>query len=287
MINALTVSNYRSIGDVVRVDIGQFTALVGRNGAGKSSILDALRFVSEAIEIGLSGAITHRHGIAAIRRWTAGHPRDLLLELDLSLPAGHATYGFTLTGSSENEYDVKREQAILRDRAGGVVEFLVESGDWKKGPSDLRPRIDKTSLALPVLGGDKRFRPLVDALRAMQVYEIFPDVLRKPQSYSAQKPMDRHGSNWASILKEQPEASWKDQLVIALNKLTGDIDDVRVATAAGFLVVELRHVTGAKKKREKWFSVSQESDGTLRAAGIVTALLQRPALTLVSTPLSK
>src|SRR5262249_28520444 len=50
---------------------------------------------------------------------------------------------------------------------------------------------------------------------------------------------------------------------------------------AGFLVVQFRHAVAGKKGPAKWFSVGQESDGTLRVAGIITALLQEPPLTLV------
>ncbi len=45
MITSLTVSNYRSLGENVRIEFGQLTVLVGPNGSGKSNVLDALRFV--------------------------------------------------------------------------------------------------------------------------------------------------------------------------------------------------------------------------------------------------
>jgi AAA15 family ATPase/GTPase len=40
MIEALTVSNYRSLGEEVRIDLEDFTALVGPNGSGKSNVVD-------------------------------------------------------------------------------------------------------------------------------------------------------------------------------------------------------------------------------------------------------
>lgn len=43
--------------------------------------------------------------------------------------------------------------------------------------------------------------------------------------------------------------------------------------------MSFRHGKGGN--RERWFDASQESDGTLRCAGILTALLQSPPLTLV------
>jgi predicted ATPase len=86
--------------------------------------------------------------------------------------------------------------------------------------------------------------------------------------------MDRHGSNWASVLKDQPKETWKPDLVSALHKLTGDTEDIKVSQAASYLVVQFRHTSPNRKL--KWFDATQESDGTLRVAGIVTALLQEP-----------
>jgi predicted ATPase len=146
------------------------------------------------------------------------------------------------------------------------------------GPTDLRPNVDETSLALPAIGGDERFKPLLDVLLRITVYSIFPDTLRAPQKYNPEKPMRRHGENWVSILRDQKKDSWKSEVVAALGKLTGDIEDVRVDKAAGYLVVQFRHGSDG---RGKWFEAAQESDGTLRVAGIVTALLQEPALPVI------
>lgn len=280
MITRLTVSNYRSLGESVSVDFNRFTALVGPNGSGKSNVVDALRFVSDAMHMGLSGAITHRHGIGAVRRWSGGHPFNVALRLDLLLDraARRASYAFELRGDSAEEYKVKLEEAAIWEGSEGV-RFRVESGRWVEGPSGLTPPLDDKSLALPIIGGDARFQPLVHALQQIAVYAIFPDTLRAPQKYSPIKPMDRHGSNWASILKDQPRNTWKPDLIAALQKLTGDTEDIKVTQAASYLVVQFRHTSPNKKP--KWFDATQESDGTLRVAGIVSALLQEPPVPVI------
>lgn len=59
--------------------------------------------------------------------------------------------------------------------------------------------------------------------------------------------------------------------------------DFRVRQIGGYLNAEFLHETPRRrvKDRQKWFECAQESDGTLRAAGIVTALVQEPPLTLI------
>jgi predicted ATPase len=278
MIQRLMVSNYRSLAENVEVDLGRFTALVGPNGAGKSNVVDALRFVSDAMHMGLSGAITHRNGIDAVRRWSGGHPFNVSIQLDLRLEAkALASYSFELRGASAEEYEVKREEATVWN-GSERFRFRIEEGLWVEGPSGLTPPLSEGSLALPIVGGDVRFQPLVHALQQIAVYTIFPDTLRAPQKYSPAKPMDRHGSNWASILKDQPKETWKPELVSALQKLTGDTEDIKVSQAASYLVVQFRHTS---PNRKKWFGAAQESDGTLRVAGIVTALLQEPPVPVI------
>lgn len=75
------------------------------------------------------------------------------------------------------------------------------------------------------------------------------------------------------------------ELKTALGQITGDIDDIRVRHVGGYLITEFRHGVMIKPKgksvRPKWFEAAQESDGTLRMAGIITALLQEPPLTLI------
>lgn len=280
MLKSLTVSNYRSLGDPVRIEFGRLTALVGPNGSGKSNVMDALRFVSDAMHMGLAGAITHRSGIDAVRRWSGGHPFDLKIQLDLDLgngASGH--YGFVLTGARDDEYHVKPESVWIAEPDHSGISFELEEGEWKSGPSDVRPLLDRQSLALPIVGGDTRFMPLVRALQSISVYSIFPDTLRVPQKYSPRKPMERHGENWVSILKDQPAATWKPELIAALDSLTGDTEDIEIEPVAGYLVVRFRH--RSENKKAKWFEAGQESDGTLRVAGLISALLQDPAVPVI------
>jgi predicted ATPase len=278
MINRLTVSNYRSLGENVVITFGRLTALVGPNGSGKSNVVDALRFLADAMRMGLSGAITHRYGIQAVRRWSGGHPHNLLLRVDLTLPSGPASYALELTGDSQQEYKIKYEDAMV-STPDGAVRFRVENATWR-GPEGLAPRVDGQTLALPLIGGDARFAGLLSELQSISVYAIFPDRLREPQKYSPTKPLDQHGANWASILKDQAAETWKPDLVAALLKLTGDVEDIRITSAASYLVARFQH-HAPSKKNPKWFDAAQQSDGTLRVAGILTALLQQPAVPVI------
>lgn len=98
--------------------------------------------------------------------------------------------------------------------------------------------------------------------------------------------MAEDGSNWCSILRQSKNEEWLPDLRAALGSLTGDIDDLRVSQIGGYLTAEFHHQFAPSIEQKstdtgKWMSSSQESDGTLRMAGILTALLQEPPLTLI------
>ena len=69
--------------------------------------------------------------------------------------------------------------------------------------------------------------------------------------------------------------SW---LRVALATAVGDIEDVEVNSVGGYLSPRFRHSKppDVASRKLKWFDAAQESDGTLRLTGILTALLQEP-----------
>lgn len=284
MITDLTVSNFRSLGPDVQVKLGALTALVGPNGAGKSNLADVFRFVAEALTIGLEAAIAKRHGMDAVRRWSGGRPFNLSLRMQLQEQAFSGSFGFTVAGDSAEDYRVKEEEALIHDKHSQTTQrFRLWEGKWADGPPDLRPKATRQSLAMTLVAGDERFAPLAAALRNVCVYAVFPDTLREPQKPDTVRPMKQHGENWATILQGMTTNGAEGELRAALAKLTGDISGFRVRQLGGYLNAEFLHATKRRrpKDRQKWFESAQESDGTLRVAGILTALLQEPPLTLI------
>jgi len=279
MITELTVSNYRSIGPGVTIKPGHLSILIGPNGSGKSNILDVLSFVRDAVTLGLPAAITHRGGIDSVRRRSHGHPYNVFVGLKAKLPQGYAEYAFEITGDRLEEYRIRSEKAVVFEGTKKVGEFQRKGQNWQDATGAI-PRMDEQSLAITALGGVSGYKPLVDFLSQITVYAIFPDTLRKAQQFDPARPMKRHGENWVSILRELAKEPAKDDLIAGLHKLTGDIEDVRVTSAAEYLVAEFKQTTKARKGK-RWFAASQQSDGTLRVAGLLTALLQTPPLPVI------
>ena len=280
MIKKIKVSNYRSLGPDTVIDLDRLTVLVGQNGSGKSNVADIIRFISDIMRIGLEGSLTKRHGIKAVRRWSSGKPLNLHLSVDLVEKEFSGSYSFEIASDRHHDYVVKQEMGSITTPEDTFI-YIVNNQKWISGPEGIRPKISPTNLVLPLVAGDERFKPMVDALKNMEVYNISPENLRKPQLYDSNKPMEEHGFNWISILKDQEVSSWKPELVSALGKLTNDIDDIDIKQLSGYLIAKFKHGFTGQSKKAKWFESSQESDGTLRIAGIISALLQHPPLAVI------
>ncbi|XXX82685.1 AAA family ATPase [Sorangium sp. So ce134] len=140
----------------------------------------------------------------------------------------------------------------------------------------------RDSLVAPAAGSeeldpfDSVFGRVVDELRRIAIYSLFPDVLRAPQLPDPSKPMSTKGSNWASTLRSVDRSAWGTELIAALGRIAADIDEYRVTQVGGFLIPEFRHGLDVQG-RERWHGAAQESDGTLRVAALLTALFQEPA----------
>ncbi|HOY94225.1 MAG TPA: AAA family ATPase [Catalimonadaceae bacterium] len=283
MITEIKISNFRSLGQDVKISgLGPLVVFTGRNGSGKSNILDALKFVADSVRLGLDSAITEREGIKTIRRWSSGKPVDILIHISFETAGFRGRYEFRISSHKTYEYVVKSESAYINPRSGPSIQYSRAETTWVNKPTFANPALDPMGLVLPMISGDSRFKEFADYLRSMAVYNIFPDQLRKPSKYNPVKPLDKQGENWASILKDLDKSEWELEFVEALHLLTGDIDEFRIQPVAGFLMPGFRHgESPGDKPKGRWFNATSESDGTLRVAGMLTALLQKPHLSII------
>jgi len=274
MLKRIRVGGVRGIGAPVDLALGPLVALVGPNGAGKSSLVDALRLIADAMRLGLPAALDAQGGFARVRRDTTdGLGQHVTIDLELQDGQASASYKLRIApvGPLPHRYRVANEEARV-----GNTTFHVREGTWE-GPPGTSPQIDAENLALSLVGGDHRFQKLFEAIRGMEFYSFSIESLRQLAARSGRTRMDRRGLGWAAILEEQPAETWKADLIAVLTRLTGDIDDVEVQQLSRFPVVRFHH-----RSTGQFLEASQESDGTLRVAGILTALLQIPAPSLIA-----
>ena len=280
-ISRLRYRNFMSFADESPT-LDDLVVLVGPNGAGKSNFVEGLRFLRDALTIGLDSAITKRGGIDLIRRkLPAGRPPDMEIGVNGFADGTRFSYQVTIGAVGGGDWLIKGEycrfpldqlsQHLQRDETSFNV----------RGTDIIHSRqMDPKVLLLPLVGGP--FHIVIDFLRDIGAYSIYPDMLRNPQRLLDPARLDDDAQNFASVLRglrdrRNPAA---DRIRDILGDLVPGVANFRVDNHGGWLAVTLAMQSG--DDREMWFDASQASDGTLRLLGILTAIHQRPRPSLIA-----
>lgn len=281
-ITHLKARNFRSLSDV-DLSLEPLTVFVGQNGAGKSNIIDVLRFVRDVITRGLDSAVLDRNGMSALRRWsTKAYPYDVQIQITFKNRKNlKMEYGFTLGSESRGEYRIKHEKAVIFEKT--PIIFEIRDGKVINAPKNFNEEIvflrdTSTNLIFPTYPFDD-FSGAFRELRNMGFYTIFPNTLREPQKPANAFPLDEKAQNLATVLRDlkKRKRTETQEILDALGQVSQGITDYSVTQVGGYLVTKLLHGKGGPG-----FELSQESDGTLRMLGILTALYQQPPRPLIA-----
>jgi len=284
MITRVQIKNFRNLADV-DVHLGPLTVLVGRNGAGKSTFLDALRFVRDALQIGVDTAISQRGGISAVRKWSPrGRTNDIEINLEIEGLTITAHYSFLIGTGQQEKRRVKRELLQITDDLWGTTSsvFETKAGKWitsgtsfiKNQEQILNIPVAPDDLMLPTISN--LFSDTTMVIRTLadsSYYSVFPNTLKAPQRQVSETLLSEDGGNLATTLRSiKKQGKFQTDLVTALSIVVSGVEDIRVVDAGGYLVTELRH--SAQNGSSAWFPLVQESDGTVRMIALLAALYQ-------------
>ena len=277
-IKRVRIRNYRSI-VTCDVNLKPLTVLVGRNGAGKSNFLDALRLVADGMQGPLDLPLRERGGIDAVRRRSGGHPNNFSIELEIGFPDQRsAVYHFEITAAKEGGFSVKGERLHLRDASGHVLAYYELRGGRVQTSEDNLPSVPKQNdrLFLMVASSVPAFTPVYELLRTMGFYNLNPVLMKETHPPSPGELLDREGANISSVigrLSAEPGGAAMARVRAYLATIVPGIADVRRKVLGPVETLEFKQkVAGAKAP---WVFFAQNmSDGTMRALGVLVAIMQ-------------
>ena len=309
--------NFRSMADM-SVELDRLTVLVGPNAAGKSNVLDILRFIKDALRFDLEVAISLRHGPEAIQhRSEQGQASEIELGLTAHERRRHSSftldYHFVIAINADGDFRVRQERVLVRpDALGQSFEFRIEDGKLiypdsllsddisprfgsSEDPRDLNMselwllRTVRMGLRRSWISSERAETPFQISrtldrfhfqMRQSRFYHIFPNTLRELQRVGNANPLAEDASNLSSVLRAMKKQGSGTMSAFrdSLSLLVPGISDLDVESAGGYLVVRLKHGAG---QNGTWIDLSQESDGTIRLLGLLVALYQRRNLSLI------
>jgi predicted ATPase len=285
-ITRLKLKRFRSIRDD-SFDLSNPLFLVGKNGAGKSNVIDALSFLSECMSQPLQSVFDKRGGIDAVRyrAGSRGQPGNVSLQVDFDFTSdggAKGAYLFEIKARPNHGFEVIRELLVIPP--GGF--FERDKGKFWTVIPGLNPLLDPQALALPLLGGAMEVAPILKAISSIRVYSIQPAQVRELQDPDVGLSLRPDGRNAASVLQRMAKENKGDfrRLCEVLSTIVPGTSKVTPVKHGKKISLEFMQDWGGGKKAK--FEAYAMSDGTLRALGILAAIWQkpRPALIVVEEP---
>lgn len=268
----LRARNYRSLVDA-DIAVGSVNVFIGANASGKSTILDALRFLGQAVvERDFRGAMSSRGGLAQVA-WKG----NLASSVDLTVRVADSddtfewatrlvrdAYGFSVEERVDRLCDASSPEHLLQARHG--------KGWWRSGErrEKVPLRQSSTSCALAAAAADASFpaHAVGQFIGRWEFLDPSPFLMRHDGSSVDTRGLDRYGRNLAEMLYRLDRDTRKRILdaAQAIIRLPANIQPMLSKDEGRFYFVlqepKLRyhvHQTGI-------------SSGTLRVLALMTAL---------------
>jgi len=162
-IDRFAVENFRAI-QQCDVELSPVTFFIGPNASGKTSYVDALMFVQQALRESLEQAIDSRGGKFSILHHTIVFPARSRFTLNISSSTGETCrYSLTLRFDDAHSFAVDREECCIKTLNGEQHHYLVANATVT-GSAAIFPSVSADRIFLSNASGLPEFRPLYDFL---------------------------------------------------------------------------------------------------------------------------
>ncbi len=278
----LRARQYRSLRDVT-VEIDNLNLFIGPNAAGKSNVLDALRFLHEgARDREFMGAVRARGGIIHLA-WKGESAEELEVAVEVESKGNRFEWKVRLT---REKYDFHVHEQVHRLPCGAPPALLLEAsrgnGWWWSGNEGEKVALKQapTRCALSAAAADASFpaREVAEFVQRWGFFDPNPFLLRRDWSGTEFRSFDPYGRNLAETLhglrQSAPEVFQK--ILEATQDVLG-------------LPTEIE----PRESDDRFYFVQREpglhypvhqmgvSSGTLRMLALMTALFSEPEANLI------
>ncbi len=261
-ITRVRLENYKSI-KFCDVNLEPITVLVGQNGSGKSNFLDAIFFISDALQTSLSDAIKTRRGLSEIIN------KDFVQSSHL--PYFQITLGFTNNRTNAGEYRLKIIWDKSKDSVEKIETFIIDGIDCTN-EIKLNTSYSLDDLILnQFYEVPAKFAGFCFGFKESILYNPLPEKMKSSENNQFEEKFESDGSNISSVIyklqKDTPE------LINTISKYFTLINPFFVNFYAekikdAYLFLNFRS-TNSSSKEMTLFNVSS---GTARALALLLAI---------------
>jgi predicted ATPase len=272
----------------VDLPLGPLNVLVGPNMAGKSNVLDLLRFLFQVFfpEPGTEGityALAQRGGASEVI-WKGGEEKliGIALEgIDDSEPDTRYKYGLQLIAGADNFVVVQNEFLKVLHEDKEIDLLRLEGGSWRFADAmgkDMGnvPSFGRSASALQYARPDWYGYKLHEWVRGWRFYHLVPPVMKQQSQIASGQMLTTVGDNVSAwlmwIQTHSPEAFGRINEV--LRDLFPEIIHVRtIPTRLGTVQLEF-----SEKALRQPITGLEASDGLLALVGLLSLIYVPPEL---------
>ena len=286
ILNSIQIKNFKAIRDSGSVKLKPLTVIIGNNGSGKSSLIEAMETYQTYVSRGLDEAMQRFLGLEHVQNKYAKPDSPISFQFKVRLPKelakGQASLGLKVaTNSSKDRYEVLEES--LQSKGMGLDLVWPSKGE-EPALGGMPHNFDNFGVRslLQSVNIGKATNVFFNFVASWQSFSLQPEQMGmpRPQSrfVSGHITLARDGSNIAEYL-----LNLRDRSPSTLEKI---IDAMAFVLPYGH---DLQPAITSELERKAWLQLSEGhfkvpgwmlSTGTLRALSLF-AVLMDPALSSV------
>lgn len=280
-INRLKLKNWRNFKFAEISDLPDAVYILGPNAAGKSNLLDAIRFLRDVAKPrggGLQDAIERRGGVGKIRCLHARNDTEIIIEADIVNDSGALVWsyelGFNIPPQGKREPQVTREKVTSYTDIG-VPSVLLD----RPGSADSNDEMLLRETHIEQISANVAFRELADFFSGATYVHLVPQLLKFGDQIGGRViDDDPFGQEFMlRIARTTPRTrdTRLKRIEAALRTIAPHMEDLRFLkdeiTGQPHLEIRFKHhrPRGARQREDQF------SDGTLRLISILWLLQER------------
>ena len=286
MLTKVRVQGFKAIFDTKTLELPPLAVFLGRNGSGKSSLLEALQWLQESIWDGIQAATRSR--FVSFKDLINRRAGKIALDLEFSNTRYYLEVGAT---RPDDSYGVLTESCSVGKTVARREEIETKAKNRREIVGGVPVR-DRDTLALSLVRGTKArgASSLLSFFRRAVFLRLSPTLIARPGPLAlpAKGPiLDELGSNLPALLKSLAPPQ-KEKVLLGLQEaLAGSAKIEKVAviendlTQSGTVALEerMRSRGGTKAYRLPAWVLSE---GTRRLTAIYTLLAMKPPPSLIA-----
>lgn len=274
----LQLENWRNFTSV-DVELQARTFVVGPNAAGKSNLLDVLRFVRDVASVGggFQAAVRLRGGVSALRCLAARQHPAIAIRIALGTDDEPERWSYSLKFSQDSQRRPLVREEVVKS-SGKTVLTRPEKQD-ERDPDRL------TQTHLEQVNANRQFREINEFLSGVRYLHLVPQLVREPD-----RSVGRENDPYGGDFLEQVAQTQKRTQEARLRRITNALQVAVPQLSALELERDGKgqpHIRGKYehwRPQGAWQREDQFSDGTLRLMGLLWAVMDGNGPLLLEEP---